>query len=149
MNRIDRMNSMKWRRLAGLCGIAMLWLGVSARAQVVVIANPSVKVSEVSRSDLRDIFSGATSSLKGGSPVVPVVLKQGAVHEEMLQLYIGKSDAAFRASWRSLVFSGQAVMPRSMDNDTSMVEYVARTPGAIGYISKGTPHDGVKILTVR
>ena len=145
------MNSMKWtnmRLLLCLCGVAMFWLGSSAQAQVVVIANPGVKLSEVSRSDLRDAFTGAISSFNGSS-VVPVVLKQGSVHEEMLRLYIGKSDAAFRASWRSLVFSGQGVMPRSMDSDAAMVEYVARTPGAIGYIAKGAPHDGVKILTVR
>jgi hypothetical protein len=30
-----------------------------------------------------------------------------------------------------------------------VVEYVAHNPGAIGYIGKGTPHEGVKILQVR
>lgn len=121
----------------------------SAQAQVLIIANPSVKAADVSKSDLKDVFSGASSGLKDGSHVLPVLLKQGTVHEEFLTAYIGKSDTAFRASWRSLVFSGQATMPKSVDSDAAMVEYVAHNPGAIGYISKSSPHEGVKVLAVR
>ena len=63
------------------------------QAQVIVIANPSVKTSEVSKNDLKDVFTGASTSLGGGS-VVPILLKAGAVHEEFLQAYIGKNDTA-------------------------------------------------------
>jgi len=51
-------------------------------------------------------------------------------------------------SWRSLVFSGQAVMPKNLDTDAAVVEYVAHTPGAIGYVAKDSGHDGVKVLAV-
>ena len=36
---------------------------VQAKAQVIVIANNSVKASEVSKSDLKDVFTGASTSL--------------------------------------------------------------------------------------
>ncbi len=120
-----------------------------AQAQVIVIANPSVKATEVSKSDLRDIFTGNATALPGGGSVVPILIKAGTVHEEFLQAYIGKNDTAFRAGWRSLVFSGQASMPKSLDSDAAVVEFVAHNPGAIGYISKATPHEGVKVLTVK
>ena len=118
-------------------------------AQVVVIANASVKASDVSSTDLREVFTGASSSLKDGSHVAPVLLKSGIVSDGFLTLYVGKSDAAFRASWRSLLFSGQGTMPRTLDSEAAVVEYVAHTPGAIGYIAKATPHEGVKTLAVR
>jgi len=78
-----------------------------------------------------------------------VLLKQGAVNDDFLDLYIGKSDTAFRASWRSILFSGQGIMPRTMASDAAVVEYVANTIGAIGYIRNTSPHEGVKILAVR
>jgi ABC-type phosphate transport system substrate-binding protein len=118
-------------------------------APVVFIANPSVKASDVSKGDLRDVFSGAASSLKDGSHVTPVLLKTGGAHEEFLSEYVGKNDTAFRASWRSLVFSGQATMPKSLDSEAAMVDYVAHNAGAIGYIGKATPHEGVKVLAVK
>jgi len=122
---------------------------LNAQAQVLVIANPSILVAEVSRAELRDVFTGVSSSLKGGAQVTPVLLKQGAVNDDFLDLYVGKSDSAFRASWRSILFSGQGAMPRTLDSDLAVIEYVAHTAGAIGYIGKTTPHEGVKILAVR
>jgi len=122
---------------------------VQAKAQVIVIANPGVKASAVSKSDLKDVFTGAATALPGGGNVVPILLKAGTVHEEFLQAYIGKNDTAFRAGWRSLVFSGQASMPKSLDGDAAVVDFVAHNSGAIGYIGKASPHDGVKVLTVK
>ncbi len=121
---------------------------VQAKAQVIVIANPSVKASEVSKNDLKDVFTGASTSL-GGANVVPILLKAGTAHEEFLQAYIGKNDTAYRAGWRSLVFSGQGTMPKSLDTDAAVVEFVAHNAGAIGYIGKATAHEGVKVLTIR
>ena len=122
---------------------------VQAKAQVIVIANPGVKATAVSKSDLKDVFTGAATALPGGGNVVPILLKAGTVHEEFLQAYIGKNDTAYRAGWRSLVFSGQASMPKSLDGDAAVVDFVAHNAGAIGYIGKASPHDGVKVLTVK
>jgi ABC-type phosphate transport system substrate-binding protein len=122
---------------------------IQAKAQVIVIANPSVKASAVSKNDLKDVFTGAATALPGGGNVVPILLKAGTVHEEFLQAYIGKNDTAYRAGWRSLVFSGQASMPKSLDGDAAVVAFVAGNAGAIGYIGKATPHDGVKVLQIK
>jgi ABC-type phosphate transport system substrate-binding protein len=132
-----------------LVAACALFCSAGVQAQVVVIANPSVKSADVSKNDLRDVFTGASSSFKDGSHVTPVLLKSGAAHEEFLSSYIGKNDTAFRATWRSLVFSGQATMPKSVDSDAAVVEYVAHNTGAVGYISKATPHEGVKVLAIR
>ena len=139
---------MKKLILSSIFAFGALLLAADAEAQVMIIANPSVKASEVSKDELRDVFTGAASSLKDGSKVVPVLLKDGAPHEEFLKLYIGKADTAYRAGWRSLVFSGQATMPKSVDGDAAMVAFVAHNAGSIGYADKATPHEGVKVLEV-
>lgn len=119
------------------------------QAQVVVIANNSVKSADVSSADLRDVFTGTSTTFKDGSRVIPVLLKQGTVNDGFLTLYVGKSDAAFRAGWRSLLFSGQGAIPRTLESEAAVVEYVAHTAGAVGYIAHTTPHEGVKVLAVR
>jgi ABC-type phosphate transport system substrate-binding protein len=119
-----------------------------AGAQVIVIVNPSVKASGVSKDDLRDVFTGNATTLKDGSKVVPVLMKDGPANEEFLKAYVGKGDTAYRAGWRSLVFSGQASMPKSLDDDAAVVAFVAHNTGSIGYIDKASPHDGVKVLEV-
>ena len=138
--------------------LSFLFLGLSlscgvANAQdIVVIANKSVKSADVSASDLKDVYSGDKSSLKDGSHVTPVTLKGGSTHEAFLKKFVGKNDPAFRAAWRSLVFTGQGSMPRSFDTEVDMLEFVAATPGAIGYVSAGAAaanKEGVKTLPVR
>ena len=129
--------------------LAASMLSVRAQAQVIVIANPSVKSDSISKNELRDVFTGASSDLSGGSHVTPALLKQGAAHDEFLSAYVGKNDTSLRISWRNLVFSGQATMPKSLESEVAMVEYVAHTSGAIGYVAKATPHEGVKVLAVR
>lgn len=135
--------------------LSILFLGLvlsvsAAKAQeAVIVANPSVKAADVSSDDLRDVFTGAKSSLKDGSHVTPVTLKAGASHEAFLKKYVGKSDSAFRAGWRSLVFTGQAAMPKTFDTEAALVDYVAATPGAIGYVGKDAANDKVKTLEVK
>lgn len=135
--------------------LPILFLGLvltasAAKAQdAVVVANNAVKATEVSSDDLRDVFTGAKSSLKDGSHVTPVTLKGGASHEAFLKKYVGKSDSAFRAGWRSLVFTGQASMPKTFDTEAALLDYVAATPGAVGYISPDAAHDKVKTLAVK
>ena len=127
-----------------------LFLGASfAKAQdMVIVANKSVKSSDVSSDELKDVFSGDKSSLKDGSHVTPVTLKGGPVHEAFLKKFVGKNDGAFRAAWRSLVFTGQGSMPKTFDTEAALLEYVAATPGAIGYVGKD-PGDAVKKLAVK
>jgi ABC-type phosphate transport system substrate-binding protein len=122
---------------------------MQAPGQVLVIANPTVTAANISRAELRDIFTGASSSLRSGVQVTPVLLKPGPVNDEFLSLYIGKSDSGFRAGWRSILFSGQGIMPRTLSSDAEVVDYVTHTSGAIGYIASATPHPGIKILVVR
>jgi ABC-type phosphate transport system substrate-binding protein len=122
----------------------------AARAQdVVVIVNNGVKATSASKDDIASVFTGDKSSLGDGSKVTPVTLKGGAVHEAFLKEYIGKGDAAYRTAWRSLVFTGQGTMPKTVDSEAAMVDYVAATPGAIGYVGKGTEHDKVKTLAIK
>ena len=128
---------------------ALFSTGFACAEDAVVVANKAVKASEISSEDLHDIFTGSKSSLKDGSHVVPVTLKGGTVHDTFLKKYVGKTDAAFRTEWRSLVFTGQAAMPKTFDSDAALVDYVAATPGAIGYVAKGGESDKVKVLSIK
>jgi hypothetical protein len=38
-------------------------------------------------------------------------------------------------------------MPKAFDSESDLIKYVASTPGALGYVSRISPHDDVKSLT--
>jgi hypothetical protein len=77
---------------------------------------------------------------------VPVTLKGGAAHEVFLKNYVGEGPEEFRAQWRKVVFTGQGAMPKAFDSESALIEYVAATPGAVGYASRISSQDNVKLL---
>ena len=126
-------------------------LGVCAvqGADLKVIANLNVSVSSVSADELRNIFLVTKTSLSGGSHVEPVLSKGGPTHEAFLKRYLGKTDAALNTYYRSLVFTGKAFMPTMLGSDAEVAAYVAKTKGAIGYVSAGASAPGAKAIAVR
>ena len=116
---------------------------------VKVIVNSSVSASSISVDDLKGVFLSEKSSLSDGSHVVPVLSKGGPTHEAFLRQYLGKTSDTLQTYYRSLVFTGKGSMPKMLGSDAEMVSYVAKTKGAIGYVSADVSADGVKTLDVR
>jgi hypothetical protein len=127
--------------MVSCCGLSM-----APSAQVVIIANPNMKVVGISKDDVRDVFTGASTNLRFGPHARPVLMNKGKLNDEFMSTYIGMKEMEFRAGWVTLVFAGKTVMPPSFDSEGEVVEYVARHPFTLGYIHAGTPHDGVKVL---
>ena len=122
--------------------------GIISAADIRVIANSSVKATQVSADELKRIFLATDTSLEG-SHVVPVFAKGGATHEAFLKQYLGKTDAALSIYYRSLVFTGKAFMPKMLASDAEVAAYVAKTKGAIGYVNATASTPGAKAIAVR
>lgn len=131
--------------------LAALWISATAAraADVKVIANLSVRTSEISAEDIRGVFLATKVSLSDGSHVEPVLLKSGPIHEAFVKLYLGKTDSALETYYRSLVFTGKGLMPIALPSESAVVAYVAKTKGAVGYVSAAAGAAGVKTLEVK
>jgi hypothetical protein len=135
----------KARCLILLLGSLASWS--AARAQdIVVVANKGVQISEISDADLRAIFMGKRTRFADGSHAVPVTLKGGPAHEVFLKNHVGESPEEFRTQWRKEIFTGLGAMPKAFDSESALIDYVAATPGAVGYVSQISSQDRVKSL---
>lgn len=129
--------------LSVLLGCARVWA-----QDVTIVANKGVTVSEITQAQLHDIFTGTRSRFGDGSHAVPVVLKGGPVHEVFLRKHVGDSPDEFRTRWRKMVFTGEGAMLKEFGSEAALLEYVAATWGAIGYVSRLPEGSTVKILPV-
>jgi TonB family protein len=121
---------------------------LSFATEVKIVANPSVKADFISVGELRSVFLAEADTLKDGSHVEPVFEREGAVHETFVKDFLKQTNASLRSHYGELVFTGKAAMPKSFSSDAEVVAYVARTRGAIGYVSTSAGTDGVKLLNV-
>jgi TonB family protein len=132
-----------------LVAAVVLFGSVQALAgNVTIIANPSVKAEAISAGEIKSVFLGERHSLRDGTHVEPVLSKGGPAHEAFLKDYLATNDDALQNYYRSLVFTGKGSMPKALRSDAEVVAYVAKTRGAIGYVSSTSILGGVRTLAV-
>lgn len=124
----------------------LLLVSVLASAQVAMIANPSVQEYTIDRTVVVKFYTLAESKWSDGSAATVFDLKQDhPVRAKMLD-YISKEPLELRRMWLKAVASGAAKAPEALATEEEVVEKVASTPGAIGYVSANKVGKGVKVL---
>lgn len=126
----------------------MLLLGATYAfcGELKIIANASVKSDTISAKDLRGVFLLQKRTLKDGCFVVPVLQKQGRAHSMFLREYLDRDSSELQTYYQGVAFTGKGSVPKQVAGDEEMVAYVARTKGAIGYVTDSTNVEGVKVL---
>ncbi len=135
-------------RILQLGAVAIVLIGFASGQDIIVVVNKQTSISQITATQVREIFTGVRSRFSDGARAVPVLLRGGPVHEVFLHHYVGENPAEFRLRWRKAVFTGEGAMPKEFASEAALLEYVAATPGAIGYVSRVLDADAVKTLTV-
>lgn len=152
MPRLRRQHAIRnWTRSLLVRLLLGAWIAGAAvpAADIKIIVNASVKVSALSREQLQRVFLLKSNSLPDGTQVEPVLTTGSPAYQLFLKEYLGKSDAALSTYYRSLVFTGKALMPKTVDSDLEVVAYVARTKGAVGFVNASTQTEGVRSVMIR
>lgn len=128
---------------------ALFTFSLSAHAQDgVFIINPAVPETAMPVADLKDVLLGnITKWPHGGGVIKLVVLTEGALHAKIIKDYTQRTPEQFDKFWKKKVFTGTGIMPAQLRNEADIVAYVAANPGAIGYVTKGSVSDKVKVLS--
>lgn len=147
-------NGMKIGRISGLSlGIFFLFqtlagMSVSRAQDVVIIANKDVPVSALSRSEIRSIFLGEKVRWENGRKITFVILKTDS-HEDFLRTYVGNTPAQYRNYWKKMIFTGKSKAPKSFKTEEKVLEHVAETSGALGYVPPDALNDKVKAISIK
>jgi TonB family protein len=130
-------------------GVFMLASMATALAgEVKVIANAAIRSASISDSELRSVFLLQRKTLKDGTAVEPVLQKRGPVHDAFCKHFLSRDGEEIGIYYDGIVFTGKGSMPKQLNSDADVLNYVARTPGAIGYVSSSASADGVKVLMI-
>ncbi len=117
--------------------ICLFFCAAALPAQTVVIVNESVSTKSLSVKELLDVYTLNKSHWDDGSRITVFDLKGGKTKESFLS-YLGMTEDELKRIWLRKQFTGKARPPRALTDEEEVLEAVARTPGAIGYISERT-----------
>ena len=104
----------------------------------VVIVHPSVAGAQMRRSDLAAVFLRKAPRWGGGTPAVPVDQSgTSAVRKAFSDSVIGMPVATALQYWQKQMFEATQLRPPAVKgSDTEVIAFVAKTEGAVGYVSK-------------
>lgn len=136
------------RFFISLLTFAAMALGAKAQ-DVVLIVNPSVTENSVSREEAKNILLGNRTKWESAGNIKVVLLADGAVHDKAIQQFTQRTSEQFDKFWKKQVFTGKGIMPPQVKTDAEVIDYVAKTPGAFGYIAREGATAKVKILPVQ
>lgn len=86
----------------------------------------------------------------GGQPVKVFVLPDDhQLHREFAKTVLGLFPYQLRRVWDRQVFSGTGQSPMTVNDEREMLQRIAATPGAIGYLESAPDDARVRTLEVR
>ena len=120
----------------------------SASAATIVI-NSEVEVADLDAKTVEKIYLGKKTLWDSGQRITPALVSESkGVSKTFLEEILHKSVPQYRAYWKKRLFSGGGTVPKTFRTSREVVEFVKRTPGAIGVVETA-PNDGsVIVITV-
>lgn len=129
--------------------LSMMTMAIPAQG-ITVITNASVDRSELQLTELRAIFTMKKRLWSDGQPVqVYVLTPEQDSHREFCKQVLGVFPRQLQSIWHRLVYSGTGEAPIELNNEQEMLEVIASTKGAIGYIQQEQDHEQITILNIR
>lgn len=135
-----------------LLPLALALLSLSAYAdeqRVVLIAHPQVATTTLTRDTTRAIFAMRQRSWPDGQAVRVFVLPNDhPVHARFVKERLTVYPHQLQLAWDRMVFSGTGQAPNQVNSQSEMLERVATTPGALGYLEREYLDDRVQVITM-
>ncbi len=142
------MNPVRTFRIISILALLLLiCLAAPGHAQTVVIVNTSVSARNLGSKELMDIYTLNLSRWDDGSRITVFDLKAGKAKESFHE-HIGMSEEELKKIWLRKQFTGKARPPRSVPSEEDVVDLVAGTDGAIGYVSEKSLKSGKNVRIV-
>jgi ABC-type phosphate transport system substrate-binding protein len=138
-------------------GVAILFLlgGLNVRAQdkadqLAVIVGKTSSLEAVTTAELQKYFKAEKSKAPDGTKIVIVMQDVGRPERDAALRDIYKmGEAEYGDYFVGQTFTGAVKSaPRSFASPAAVKQYVAETPGAIGYVRASDADDTVKVLKV-
>ncbi len=112
-----------------------------------VIVHPESGVSQLSPADMESIYLGKKTLWESGKKIMPVLLNEdNPTTKAFIETVLNKTIDQYRSYWKRRLFSGGGAVPRSFSSSSELIDFVAKTPGAIGVVDVAPKDDRVKLI---
>jgi len=133
-----------------IAALILLTGALADEAELAVVVNKSATVATISSNELRQMTLGEKEKWPDGKKVIVVQTPaQSPERALVLKAVFKMTDVVLKRYMMHAAFTGQELAPpKDVASAAALKEFVARTPGAIGFILASDADDTVKVLKV-
>jgi len=113
-------------------------------APITVIVSSDSSVTNISDRQLRRLFLGKSIKLPNGNRAVLATYTPAM--SRFNKQALKRTNAQVSSAWSRLKFSGRTLEPKIFDNPAQLMDFIASTPNAIGYISSNQLSNRVRAI---
>jgi len=128
--------------------LIIMFVVSASNAQVAVIANKSIKVDKISKSELLDCYTGDMPKWDDDQKVYVFDLKPRTEIKDIFYKYLGKSSTRMKSIWMKRMLSGEGEPPPALDSEEEMLKKIGSTKGSIGFVNYDKVNSNVKVIAI-
>jgi ABC-type phosphate transport system substrate-binding protein len=123
-----------------------LFLPAGDQTKIAVIVSQADSVKTLAAKEIKDIYTLESQKWPSGERIVVFNLKSKSVLKEKFYAFIGKTASELQRIWIRSELTGEAKAPTACKTEEELLDKVANTPNAIGYISASKVTAAVKVV---
>lgn len=138
------MDLRRTRVLGLLLALAITSAYAHATDGVVVIGHENVK--HLDTRTVARIYTGRVIEVDGVSVTAINAHVGSRLRALFLRIYLDQDEDQYTAYWTVRRYIGKGASPRELANTNDIINFVGKTPGAIGYVKESDIRPGLNVL---
>lgn len=127
--------------------LLLLLLSVEVTADIALVTHPENPLTTLDIADARRLFLKQTYVFPGGGRAqVATLSRHSGLQLEFEKNVLNMSSSQLKSYWAKYLFTGQNRPPREFNSEEEIKQWIAVTPGALGYLHVNQVDDSVKVL---
>ncbi|PHQ65529.1 MAG: hypothetical protein COB99_03485 [Sulfurimonas sp.] len=124
---------------------------VYALEKNVIVISDNIDITELSKSDLENIFLGRKTFWSHGERIsISLSSQNPSALNQFLTDYIGQNKRRFKKFWLKKVFSGYGIAPKIFKNNEKALKFLKEHENSIIYMTVDDSQklEGIKLINV-
>lgn len=118
-----------------------------SRAQIAIIINPNNPITNLSITQLQQIYLGQKTTFSAGNNID--LAEDATLKEEFYSSILNWKPLRVKKHWMNLIFSGKvSSAPKEFNHTEDLIQFVAKNKNAIAFIHYSLVPNNVKIITL-
>lgn len=112
---------------------------IKQRDGIVVVANIQQTDLSLSQQQIRSLFMGSSLGYEFKVVTLP---PRSLIRVTFNTKIIGLTEERIQSYWAQMRFSGRKTLPKQVESEELLIDFLTNNPGAVGYLSASTQVPG-------